>query len=145
MSKRAEEAAWKKYPMYLAKAVMSDGNTIDLDANETTRNVFKLGYEQAEKDINKEMLDRMNEIREKKTKAALEDLNYTIKIDPALGFDEGSAVVYHGKEIISVLTWEDLELLYRLFAEEENNFSKHDKYFYTEVLTRFKQFKEEQQ
>lgn len=142
---RAEEVAWKKYPMYLAKAVMSDGNTIDLDANETTRNVFKLGYEQAEKDINREMLDRMNEIREKQTKAALEDLNYTIKIDPALGFDEGSAVVYHGKEIISVLTWEDLELLYRLFAEEENNFSKHDKYFYTEVLTRYKQYKEEKQ
>ena len=48
---RAEEAAWEKYPIYLAKAVMSDGNTIDLDANETTRNVFKLGYEQAEKDL----------------------------------------------------------------------------------------------
>lgn len=48
---RAEEAAKKKYPIYLAKAVMSDGNTIDLDANETTRNVFKLGYEAAEKDL----------------------------------------------------------------------------------------------
>ena len=46
-----EEAARKKYPTYWAKAVMPDGSTINLDANETTRNVFKLGYEQAEKDF----------------------------------------------------------------------------------------------
>ena len=44
--------------------------------------------------------------------------------------------------ICGPLNWEDMELLHRLFAEEEDNFSKHDKYFYTEVLTRFKQFKE---
>lgn len=48
---RAEEAARKKYPIYWAKAVMFDGNTIEFDASETTRNIFKLGYEQAEKDI----------------------------------------------------------------------------------------------
>lgn len=48
---KAEERAMEKYPIYWAKAVMSDGNIIDLDANETTRNVFKLGYEQAEKDL----------------------------------------------------------------------------------------------
>lgn len=51
MSKRAEERALEKYPIYWAKAVMPDGNIIELDANETTRNVFVLGYEQAEKDI----------------------------------------------------------------------------------------------
>lgn len=51
MSKKAEEAARKKYPIYWAKAVMPGGYTIDLDANETTRNVFKLGYETAEKDL----------------------------------------------------------------------------------------------
>ena len=48
---------------------------------------------------------------------------------------------YEAAEKDLVLTWEDMELLHRLFAEEEDNFSKHDKYFYTEVLTRFKQFK----
>lgn len=146
---RAEEAAWKKYPMYLAKAVMSDGNTIDLDANETTRNVFKLGYEQAEKDINREMLDRMNGIREKQTKAALEDLNYTIKIDPALGFDEGSVVVYHGKELINVLTIQDLELLHTFLYAVKNNkhgvftFTRLTDEQYAEVLKRFKEAKNE--
>lgn len=130
---RAEERALEAYP---------NEHFVDHTYAEMCRGFYEEGYEQAEKDINREMLDRMNEIREKQTKAALEDLNYTIKIVPALGFDEGSVVVYHGKEIISVLTWEDMELLHRLFAEEEDNFSKHDKYFYTEVLTRFKQFKE---
>lgn len=48
---KAEEAAKEKYPIYLAKAVMSDGNVIEFDASENTRNVFKLGYEAAEKDI----------------------------------------------------------------------------------------------
>ena len=40
------------------------------------------------------------------------------------------------------LTLEDIELLRRLFVEEEDNFSKHDKYFYTEVLNRFNKSKE---
>lgn len=48
---KAEEAARKKYPIYWARAVMPDGSTIDFDASETTRNVFKSGYEQAEKEI----------------------------------------------------------------------------------------------
>lgn len=62
MSKRAEEAAKKKYPIYWAKAVLFDGNTIDLDANEVTRNVFRLGYEQAEKDIISLIESRISEI-----------------------------------------------------------------------------------
>lgn len=52
---------------------------------------------------------------------------------------------YEQAEKDLALTWEDMELLHRLFAEEEDNFSKHDKYFYTEVLTRFKQYKEAKQ
>ena len=104
------------------------------------------GYEQAEKDINREMLDRMNEIREKQTKAALEDLNYTIKIDPALGFDEGSAVVYHGKEIISALTWEDMREIIRIDEEMMDDPEAHPEWmeeqpFYEEMLRRFKDAK----
>jgi hypothetical protein len=105
------------------------------------------GYEQAEKDFNREMLDRMNEIREKQTKAALEDLNYTIKIEPALGFDEGSAVVYHGKEIISILTWEDIKTIEQIIATSdwydfEINGKLWSKEFYEEVLKRFNKSKE---
>jgi len=51
MESKAEERALEKYPIYWAKAVMFDGSTIDLDANERTRDVFKLGYKQAEKDL----------------------------------------------------------------------------------------------
>lgn len=49
---------------------------------------------------------------------------------------------YEAAEKDLALTWEDMELLHRLFAEEEDNFSKHDKYFYTEVLKRFKKTKQ---
>lgn len=55
-----------------------------------------------------------------------------------LGYKRG----YEAAEKDLALTWEDMKLLHRLFAEEEDNFSKHDKYFYIEVLTRFKQYKE---
>lgn len=48
---RAESRAREAYPIYLAKAVMSDGSIIEFDAGETKRNVFKQGYEQAEKDL----------------------------------------------------------------------------------------------
>lgn len=113
---------------------------------EKVKVAYLQGYEQAEKDINREMLDRMNEIREKQTKAALEDLNYTIKIDPALGFDEGSAVVYHGKEIISVLTWEDMRKIIRIDEEMMDDPEAHPEWmeeqpFYEEMLRRFKEAK----
>lgn len=132
LSARAEERALEFYPMkdynkepnYIHSC---DSKTLD----EVYRQVFMLGYEQAEKDINREMLDRMNEIREKQTKAALEDLNYTIKIDPALGFDEGSVVVYHGKEIISALTIQDLELLHTFLYAVKNN--KHGAFTFTRL------------
>jgi len=41
------------------------------------------------------------------------------------------------------LTWKDIELLHQLLTEEEDNFAKHDKYFYAEVLHRFNESKEE--
>ena len=144
---RAEERALEFYPM---KDYNKEPNYIhSCDSkmlDEVYREVFMLGYEQAEKDINREMLDRMNEIREKQTKAALEDLNYTIKIDPALGFDEGSAVVYHGKEIISILTWEDIKTIEQIIATSdwydfEINGKLWSKEFYEEVLKRFKEAK----
>ena len=41
------------------------------------------------------------------------------------------------------LTTEDIELLHQLFKEEEDNFAKHDEYFYAEVLHRFNESKKE--
>ena len=144
---RAEERALEFYPM---KDYNKEPNYIhSCDSkmlDEVYRQVFMLGYEQAEKDINREMLDRMTEIREKQTKAALEDLDYTIKINPALGFDEGSAVVYHGKEVVSELTWEDIKLIEQIIATSdwydfEINGKLWSKEFYEEVLKRFKEAK----
>ena len=130
---------YNKEPNYIHSC---DSKMLD----EVYRQVFMLGYEQAEKDINREMLDRMTEIREKQTKAALEDLDYTIKINPALGFDEGSAVVYHGKEVVSELTWEDIKLIEQIIATSdwydfEINGKLWSKEFYEEVLKRFKEAK----
>lgn len=145
MSKRAEERALEKYPVRIAKCIIFP-EARGGDFNAAKRKAYQEGYEQAEKDINREMLDRMTEIREKQTKAALEDLDYTIKIDPALGFDEGSAVVYHGKEIISVLTWEDIKTIEQIIATSdwydfEINGKLWSKEFYEEVLKRFKETK----
>ena len=140
---KAEERALEFYPM---KDYNKEPNYIhSCDSkmlDEVYRQVFMIGYEQAKKDINREMLDRMNEIREKQTKAALEDLNYTIKIDPALGFDEGSAVVYHGKEIISELTWEDMRKIILIDEEMIDDPEAHPEWmeeqpFYEEVLKRY--------
>ena len=119
---KAEERALEAYP---------NEHFVDHTYAEMCRGFYEEGYEQAEKDINREMLDRMNEIREKQTKAALEDLNYTIKIDPALGFDEGSVAVYHGKEIISVLTIQDIELLHTFLYAVKNN--KHGAFTFTRL------------
>lgn len=68
-----------------------------------------------------------------------------LPVDGNLQLRYGYQRGYEQAEKDLALTWEDLELFHRLFAEEEDNFSKHDKYFYAEVLTRFKQYKEEQQ
>lgn len=57
--------------------------------------------------------------------------------------NQGYVQGYEQDEKDLALTWEDMELLHRLFAEEEDNFSMHDKYFYTEVLNRFNKSKEE--
>lgn len=91
---KAESRALEFYPMKDFNKEPNYLHTCDSKMlDEIYRQVFMMGYEQAEKDL--------------------------------------------------ALTWEDLELLHRLFAEEEDNFSKHDKYFYAEALTRFKQFKED--
>lgn len=72
-------------------------------------------------------------------------LDGTIPVDLNTGARKRFIEGYEQAEKDLALTWDDMELLHRLFAEEEENFSKHDKYFYTEVLTRFKQFKEGKQ
>ena len=73
--------------------------------------LFYMGYKQAEKDINKEMMDRMAEIKEKQKKAALADLDYDIRFDPAMGFDLGCVSLYHGKDIITTSQVVDAEIV----------------------------------
>ena len=51
MSKRAEEAALKAYPVY-GKWIGNQYGDWDNDINSTLRKVYLQGYEQAEKDTN---------------------------------------------------------------------------------------------
>ena len=108
---------------------------------------YNAGYKQAEKDINKEMMDRMAKIREKQNKAALSDTDYNIYFDQGIGFDTGSAVVYHNDKIVDELTIKDLELLHTFLYAVKNNkqgvftFTKLSDEQYNEVLKRFKEVK----
>lgn len=43
--------------------------------------------------------------------AALADLGYNIRFDPAIGFDLGSVSLYHGKDIIATSQVVDAEIV----------------------------------
>ena len=115
---KAEEKAVQRYPR-AGKEYKSEFGTFYFDApNAAHREGFIIGYEQAEKDINKELMDKMAEIREKQEKAMLSDMNYDIHFEPSVGFDIGSAVVYHNDKIVDELTWKDMQLICRLIFSE---------------------------
>lgn len=106
---------------------------------------YNAGYKQAEKDINKEMMDKMAKIMEKKNEAVLSDIDYKIYFEPAAGFDIGSAVVYHNNKVVDELTIKDLELLHTFLYAVKNNkqgaftFTRLSDEQYNEVLRRFKE------
>lgn len=146
---KAEEKALEVYPVL---EVCSHANGpydtfSKLDVNKERRSCYQQGYEQAEKDINKELIDKMTEIREKQEKAMLSDMNYDIHFEPSAGFDIGSAVVYHNDKVVDELTIKDLELLHIFLYAVKNNkqgvftFTRLSDEQYNEVLRRFKETK----
>ena len=150
MSKRAEQKALEAYPkVENGKIWTSTFGVIEVDKYAPERKAFQKGYEQAEKDINKEMMDRMEKYKEMQEKALLADHNYGIHIDPALGSDYGSVVVYNKDKIVNQLTIQDLELLHTFLYAVKNN--KHGAFTlkklsheqYQEVLNSFNKRKEE--
>ena len=101
----------------------------------------------ADKDINKEIMDKMAELREKQNEDALSDIDYKVYFDPAFGFDTGSAVVYHNDKVVDELTIKDLELLHTFLYAVKNNkqgaftFTRLSDEQYEEVLRRFREVK----
>jgi len=51
MSKRAEKAALKLFPIQMGLVPLQDGDTVEEDVNRWKRVFAKIGYEQAEKDV----------------------------------------------------------------------------------------------
>lgn len=142
---KAEEKAVQRYPR-AGKEYKSEFGTFYFDdPNAAHREGFIIGYEQAEKDINKELMDKMAEIREKQEKAMLSDMNYDIHFEPSVGFDIGSAVVYHNDKVVDELTIKDLELLHTFLYAVKNNkrgaftFTRLSDEQYNEVLRRYKE------
>ena len=86
---RAEERAKEYYPM---KDYNKEPNYIhSCDSkmlDEVYREVFMLGYNQAVKDINKELMDRMAEIQEKITHDTFKDIDYGIVIQDYIESNE---------------------------------------------------------
>ena len=126
MSKRAEEASLKAYPISTPPSYL-DGHYL------LRQEAFIKGYEQAEKDINKEMIDLMAKYREKQEKALLTEHNYDIYIEQA--------------EDDLALTWEDMAKIDAIILDVNNEFAVdyskeiNRQKFYEEVLKRFKEAK----
>lgn len=142
---KAEERALDFYPM---KDYNKEPNYIhSCDSkmlDEVYREVFKHGYEQAEKDINKEML----EIMKKRKDTLLADHDYDIHIEPAVGFGTGNIIVHYNDRIIEQLTWKDMRKISRILdIMVDDDFNGKipeewgEKEYYEEVLRRFKEAK----
>lgn len=85
MSKRAEEAAMKAYPPTHSewKRNSKRVQSVLVDTHQPLRTIFQRSYEQAEKDINREMIGRMQKVHEKWTDDMFKDFDYNITIqDP---------------------------------------------------------------
>lgn len=98
---RAEQRALEAYPVNMIPLNYQDlikqfGGKTEIDVNTYPRCLFQEGYEQAEKDINKELMDIMADIREKQEKAMYAD--YDIRIDTANCSDFNSIHEYNGDE-----------------------------------------------
>lgn len=141
---KAEERALEAYPN-VEQPVWDESYPKTLFVRHTERNAFIKGYEQAEKDIHKEMA----EIMEKHKEALHTD--YDIHIEPAAGFDTGSIIVHYNDRIIEQLTWKDIRDIVRTadglmyMAESLCDTEKRlgVQTYYEEILRRFKAIKEE--
>ena len=134
---RAEEAALKAYPELLSGSIFGP---LPVDINKACREKYQEGYEQAEKDINKELMDIMADIREKQEKVMYAD--YDIHIDTSNASDTSVAYIFKGDKVIDLLTWEDMQRIVEIY------YTLHDSYkgnsnIYNEVLRRFNKSKEE--
>lgn len=141
---KAEERALDAYPN-VEQPVWDESYPKTLFVRHTERNAFIKGYEQAEKDIHKEMA----EIMEKHKEALHTD--YDIHIEPAAGSDTVSVVIYNNNMVIEQLTWKDIRDIVRTadglmdIAESLCDTEKRlgVQTYYEEVLRRFKAIKEE--
>ena len=134
---KAEEKALKAIPHH-----PNDGLE---NQRKRFRKFYQEGYEQAEKDINKELMDKMAEIREKQNEDAL--LDYDIHIDTSNCSDTSLGYFFKGDKIVNELTIKDLELLHTFLYAVKNNkqgvftFTRLSDEQYNEVLRRFKEAK----
>jgi len=148
-----EITAWKNFPNILEKArskanlrypsileIDDDAEFGEHDINEAKRDIFIEGYLEAEKDINKELMGIMADIREKQEKAMYAD--YDIHIDTSNASDTSVAHIFKGDKVIDLLTWEDIQRIVEIY------YTLHDSYkgnsnIYEEVLRRFNKANEE--
>lgn len=140
---KAEERALETYPD-IKDTVFNEEYPRILFTRYTERDAYIKGYEQAEKDINKEML----EIMEKRKDTLLADHDYDIHIEPAVGFGTGNIIVHYNDRIIEQLTWKDIRKISRILdimVEDDFNGKIPEEWgeeeYYEEVLRRFKEVK----
>jgi len=140
---RAEERALEAYPTQDMYSSLLDGS------NRLKREVFINGYEQAEKDINKELMNIMADVSEKQEKAMYAD--YGIHIDTSNASDTSVAYVFKGDKVVDLLTWEDIKKISRILDIMVDDDLKGEipkewgeKEYYEEVLRRFNKAKEEE-
>jgi hypothetical protein len=130
MSKKAEDAALKRFPVEMTRIPYQDlieafGGKEYVDFNLMPRGYFQLGYEQAEKDL---------------------AMSYPLPEDTVLfqkGVEEGRRLE---KDDIA-LSWEDMAKIDAIILDANNEFAVdyskeiNRQKFYEEVLKRFKEAK----
>lgn len=154
-----EIIAWKNFPSILEKArskanrrypsileIDDDAEFGEHDINEAKRDIFIEGYLEAEKDINKELMDIMADVRDKQEKSMYAD--YDIHIDTSNISDTSLAYVFKGDRVIDLLTWEDIRTIINIEIEMIDDPEAHPEWmeeqpFYEEVLRRFNKAREE--
>ena len=145
MSKRAEQKALEAYPVHRIHRGLDADNEI-YDSNAELREGCIRGYEQAEKDINKEMMDRMAQVKE----AQEANVDYGISFkESELPIDE--LLYLKGRKDAEkdlALTWEDMERIHTFLYAIKNNksgaftFTRLSNEQYEETLKRFNEWRE---
>lgn len=139
---KAEERGYEAYPYFPTEVNLFGHETITADGNTHDRAIYIKGYEQAEKDIHKEIA----EIMEKHKETLHTD--YDIHIEPVAGSDAVSVIIYNNM-VIEQLTWKDIRDIVRTadglmyMAESLCDTEKRlgVQTYYKEVLRKFKAIK----